>query len=763
MAELIPFREEINALEEARWRLESLDPEAAASRLSRLPDQVKQLRERIEKGRKAARTGEEGHAGEARPPRRLPSPEKRRPAPLKVAAPLALRTAQAVESLRRSLRTWFTFYDGFTPDFSWWVRKPHEAADKALEDYAKFLREEIAGQHGKDEDPLVGDPVGEQGLKRLLAGELIAYTPQEIVKIGERELDWCEAEMRKAAGEMGFSENWKAALAKVKSSFVPPGQQDELIAQQARETIRFVKEHDLLTVPPLCEETWRLTMTSPEQQKFMPYAAYGGQQMTVAYASESMKHEDKLMAMRGNNRHFTRIVTAHELIPGHHLERYQSNRHRTYRGLFSTPFFVEGWGLYWELRLWDLKFATSPEDRIGMLFWRMNRSARIIVSFRFHLGTMTPAEMVDFLVDRVGNERFGATSEVRRYLQYPPLYQAAYMLGGLQHYALHREAVGSGRMTEKAYHDAVLSVPLDPPRDGPGRAARPAPLARLPAALAIRRLPARPTLSEPESSPRSRSPGQLMSDPSNPWTTLSRRLVYENPWIRVREDQVLRPDGQPGIYGVVEFKNRAVGVLPVDDEGHVWLVGQYRYPLDLYSWEIPEGGSPERESPEETARRELQEETGLVAGRLELIGTAHLSNSVCDEVAYIYRATELVTRSQHARGDREAARQADELGGGLGHASPRRDHRLDVRDRPASRGREPAGEAVTGRRVRRNETRLRAGRRWLRDASFGRRGRSVGSRAGLRATRQEVGTAGARGEGRSVSGKTRAMTDWVGK
>ena len=143
-------------------------------------------------------------------------------------------------------------------------------------------------------------------------------------------------------------------------------------------------------------------MTSPERQKFMPYAAYGGQQMTVAYASESMKHDDKLMAMRGNNRHFTRIVTAHELIPGHHLERYQSNRHRTYRGLFSTPFFVEGWGLYWELRLWDLKFAKSPEDRIGMLFWRMNRSARIIVSFRFHLGTMTPAEMVDFLVERVG-------------------------------------------------------------------------------------------------------------------------------------------------------------------------------------------------------------------------------------------------------------------------------------------------------------------------------------------------------------------------
>ena len=95
---------------------------------------------------------------------------------------------------------------------------------------------------------------------------------------------------------------------------------------------------------------------------------------------------------------------------------------------------------------------------------------------------------------------------------------------------------------------------------------------------------------------------------------------------------MIRPDGLPGIYGVVQFKNRAVGVLPVDRDGAIWLVGQYRYPLDAYSWEIPEGGCPETESPEETARRELREETGLVAGRLELVATSHLSNSVSDEL-----------------------------------------------------------------------------------------------------------------------------------
>jgi 8-oxo-dGTP pyrophosphatase MutT (NUDIX family) len=132
-----------------------------------------------------------------------------------------------------------------------------------------------------------------------------------------------------------------------------------------------------------------------------------------------------------------------------------------------------------------------------------------------------------------------------------------------------------------------------------------------------------------------------MDDHSNPWTTLGSRPVYENPWISVREDQVLRPDGKPGIYGVVHFKGRAVGVLPVDDEGGIWLVGQHRYTLNQYSWEIPEGGGPEDESPEETARRELREETGLSAGKLELLAVAHLSNSVSDEVAYIFRATQL--------------------------------------------------------------------------------------------------------------------------
>jgi 8-oxo-dGTP pyrophosphatase MutT (NUDIX family) len=159
-----------------------------------------------------------------------------------------------------------------------------------------------------------------------------------------------------------------------------------------------------------------------------------------------------------------------------------------------------------------------------------------------------------------------------------------------------------------------------------------------------------------------RPPDDHKAEPNltSPWTTRSSREVYDNPWIRVREDHVLRPDGLPGIYGVVHFKNRAVGVLPVDEHGGIYLVGQFRYPLQAYSWEIPEGGSPETEAPEETARRELREETGLSAGRLELIAISHLSNSVSDEVGYIYRATELTPGSDAPDGtERLAVRRLD--------------------------------------------------------------------------------------------------------
>ncbi len=127
-----------------------------------------------------------------------------------------------------------------------------------------------------------------------------------------------------------------------------------------------------------------------------------------------------------------------------------------------------------------------------------------------------------------------------------------------------------------------------------------------------------------------------------PWARQSRRIVYENPWIQLRHDDVIRPDGSPGIYGVIHYANAAIGVVAVGDDGRLLLVGQHRYPLDRYSWEVPEGGSPLDEDPIEGARRELAEETGYTAGSIRKLFEFTLSNSVSDEVGVMYLATDLV-------------------------------------------------------------------------------------------------------------------------
>jgi len=150
-------------------------------------------------------------------------------------------------------------------------------------------------------------------------------------------------------------------------------------------------------------------------------------------------------------------LVPHELIPGHHLQLFAAARNNQHRRLFGTPFYIEGWALYCELRLWDLGWARTPEEKLGMLFWRMHRAERIIVSLKFHLGQLTPDEMVTFLVERAGHEKFGATSEVRRFISSPPLYQAGYMIGGRQLLALHDEMVGRGKLTERQFNDAVLA------------------------------------------------------------------------------------------------------------------------------------------------------------------------------------------------------------------------------------------------------------------------------------------------------------------
>ena len=165
-----------------------------------------------------------------------------------------------------------------------------------------------------------------------------------------------------------------------------------------------------------------MQMMSAERQKVNPYFT-GGEVISVSYPTEEMAHEDKLMSMRGNNVHFARATVHHELIPGHHLQLFMADRYRTHRQLFRTPFLVEGWALYWEMLLWDLGFQRSAEDRLGMLFWRSHRCARILFSLSFHLGEMSADEAIAFLVEEVGHEPRNATAEVRRSVQggYIPL------------------------------------------------------------------------------------------------------------------------------------------------------------------------------------------------------------------------------------------------------------------------------------------------------------------------------------------------------
>lgn len=131
------------------------------------------------------------------------------------------------------------------------------------------------------------------------------------------------------------------------------------------------------------------------------------------------------------------------------------------------------------------------------------------------------------------------------------------------------------------------------------------------------------------------------SDSINPWTIKSSEKKYENPWISVTEHQVLNPNGGEGIYGQVDFKNIAIGIIPLDNDNNTWLVGQYRFPLNEYSWEIPEGGCPENEDWLLAAKRELKEETGIEAESFQNIAKVHTSNSVCNEVGYVFLAENL--------------------------------------------------------------------------------------------------------------------------
>lgn len=379
--------------------------------------------------------------------------------------PLALIAQKAVTGLKSRLKNFFDFYNNYDPMFTWWVPEPYKKLDKALDLFSRQIikKGKLLSTQKSDSSGIKGVPVGREVLINELNAEMIPYTPEELIKLANKELLWCDREMLNASQQMGYGSDWKKALEKIKNSYIEPGKQPELILKLYNDAITFIKSKDLITIPPLAEETWGMVMMTPQRQLVNPFFT-GGKEISISYPTDSMQEGDKLMSMRGNNPYFSRGTVQHELIPGHNLQYFTDSRYKAYRLDFATPFAIEGWPLYWELLLYDQGFAQTPEEKIGMLFWRMHRCARIIFSLNYHLGNWTPQQCIDFLVDRVGHEKANAEGEVRRSFEggYSPLYQVAYLVGGLQLMSLKKELVDNGKMTCKQYNDAVIHENLIP-------------------------------------------------------------------------------------------------------------------------------------------------------------------------------------------------------------------------------------------------------------------------------------------------------------
>ncbi len=465
----LPFAPSVLALEAARREMKPVDAKSSAAALSQLTDQVQATRTTLEAALKAD-----------------PKAQQNRQA--------ANAAVEQLATLGEVLHTWFQFYDGYDPEFTWWTEQPYKAAQAALTSYAQFLSESVlhlppapstpvpadSSDPGSDDaayqrslaaarpdstEDIIGHAIGAEALQAELAAAFIPYTPQQLITIANQEFAWCDARMLEASRDYGFGDNWHAALDKVKNTYVDPGRQPDLVRQLEQEAEHFLDAHDLVTIPPLVRETWRRRMIPPRQQLISPFFL-GGEVMQIAYPTNTMTYAQRLTAMRANNIAMSRATVFHELIPGHELQLFMLERFRAYRRVLGeTPFLIEGWALYWEMLLWDLGFHSTPEQRIGALAWRMHRCARIIFSLSFHLGLMTPQQSIDFLVARVGFEPSAAAGEVRRSFggAYTPLYQAAYLLGGLQLRALHKELVPA-KMTNREFHDAVLhenAIPIE--------------------------------------------------------------------------------------------------------------------------------------------------------------------------------------------------------------------------------------------------------------------------------------------------------------
>ena len=433
ISSLLPFSDSLRRLQEDRHDRKRVHPRTAAGILNAVASEVNGLTDEL--------TADGANATDRRED---------------ISSVVAWRAANQVQHLRDVLADWNSFYDGYDPMFNFWVPEPNARVDTALAAYTEAINEHLVGISKEEKTPIIGDPVLEEGLRANLMIEMIPYTAKELIKIGEQEFAWIENQFRIVSNDMGYGDDWLAALEYTKNLAPPPGEKPWLIFNIAEYSENFIEDLDNITMPSLSREVWRLKMQTPERQLINPFFT-GGEVTRVSYPTSGMAHEDKMMSMRGNTPHFNFATVHHELVPGHHMQGFMSNRFNAHRGqLNRTPFWGEGWALYWEFLLWDANFPRNDPDKIGMLFWRLHRAARIIFSLNYHLGNWTPQQAVDFLVERVGHERANAEAEVRRTTIATPLYQIAYMIGALQFRKLYEELVESGDMTAREFHDSIM-------------------------------------------------------------------------------------------------------------------------------------------------------------------------------------------------------------------------------------------------------------------------------------------------------------------
>ncbi|MEJ1972309.1 MAG: DUF885 family protein [Lacunisphaera sp.] len=279
MASFLGCAEEIAALQEDRRQFAPVKPAAAAAALAQITQDIDAARKALEAG-----------LGD-KPPADALQPSKI----------TAYRAANRLAELGKVLKNWFEFYDTYDPQFGWWTRAPYKKASAALDDYAKFLREKIVGAKPDEDEPIVGDPVGADGLVRDLEHDMMPYAPAQLIAVAEKEFAWCEAEWKKVAHDMGLGDDWKAALEQVKHDYVAPGEQPALIARQAYEASTSSPGATLSPVPPLAVDDWFMTMMSPERQKTAPFFL-GGDQIIVSFPTDTMDQADKLDSLRANNR-----------------------------------------------------------------------------------------------------------------------------------------------------------------------------------------------------------------------------------------------------------------------------------------------------------------------------------------------------------------------------------------------------------------------------------------------------------------------------